>query len=421
MTEVENLMARRGAVYDALGAFEGSYACKGAELRNSATLTAVKGLLKEIAAAAPQAEQDRTMSAAVVDKLRDAGIFRMMVPKRYGGDDLSPEQVCAVIEELATADGAAAWTAMVGVGFNVMLARCPRELADEVYGKDPNTQLRGAFAPMGKAKKVKGGYQLSGRWPFASGPYQPKWMVGGAVVIGDDGKPVMGAMGPETRTMVMPVEEVEFYDTWHTVGLRGTDSRDFSVDDIFVPDSRVGNIFDFAAPHVYDNPLFALPFPIMTAPTHSAVCLGITKACLKELATLALTKRSAFDPAAKPLGDSDIFQYRLAELSARYAALDSLQWVLLRGLDGFVDGSAKFVLPLHLTRNSTWVGYIHQETTKIVNEIIELASSSSVYTKSALQRHWRDLRIAAQHHGGSTATYAHYGAALSSPTKSPLN
>jgi alkylation response protein AidB-like acyl-CoA dehydrogenase len=385
----------------------------GQAAKQSATLDAVSALLPEIAASAAQGEADRVLVPDVVKKMADAGIFRMMVPREYGGDSLSATQTNAVIETLATADAAAGWTAMVAVGFNVMMSRFPRATAEVIYSDGPDTPMRGAIAPMGRAVKVDGGYRLSGRWPFASGPYRPKWMVAGATIM-DNGIAVMGSQGPRTCLMLVPSECAEFFDTWHTVGLCGTDSRDFAINDQFVPDSHVTEIFNFEAPSSFDEPIFKLPFPMIAGPTHSAVCLGILKATLVELADLSKTKRSAFDPR-DVLAQSSIFQFQLAEMAVRYGALDALQNEQLRGLERLVDGTEKFVPAFHMARGGSWVGYIHQETTKIMNEVVELAASAPVYTKSRLQQRWRDARVAAQHHAGSRHAYPKYGEALVKP------
>lgn len=378
--------------------------------KQSATLAAVTALLPVIAANATQGEANRMLVPEVVDKMVEAGVFRMLVPKKFGGDGLSALQTNAVIETLATADAAAGWTAMVAVGFNVMMSRFPKATVEAIYSRGPNVAMRGAIAPMGRATKVEGGYRLSGRWPFASGPYRPEWMVAGATLI-ENGAPVMGPQGPRTCLMLVSAEHAEFFDTWHTVGLCGTDSRDFAIHDQFVPDRHVTEIFNFEAPSSFDEPLFKLPFPMLAGPTHSAVCLGILKATLGELAELSKTKRSAFDPS-EVLAQSSVFQFQLAEMAVRYAALDALHNEQLRGLDRLVDGTETFDPAFHMARGGSWVGHIHQETTKLMNEVFELAASAPVYNKSRIQQRWRDARVAAQHHAGSRHAYPKYGQAL---------
>lgn len=377
----------------------------------SATLEAVRKILPFIAASAPEGEENRALLPEVVEGMAQAGIFRMMVPKEFRGDALTPMQVNAIIEELAMADAAAGWTAMVAVGFNILMSRFPRQTIEEVFADGPDVPMRGAIAPNGKAVRVEGGYRITGRWPFASGPFPPRWMFGGAVCH-EDGAPVMGPKGPRTCLALVPVESAEFFDTWHTVGLRGTDSRDFAITDVFVPDHHIAEPLNFEIPSSYDEELFKLPFPMIAGPTHSAVCLGIVKAALSELADLSKTKKSAFNPL-QTLAESQIFHFQLAELALRYAALDALHVRQLQGLAPMAANIAGFDPEFHISRGASWIGYIHQESTAIMNEIVELAGSASVYNKSRLQQRWRDARIAAQHNAGMRTPYPVYGARLS--------
>jgi indole-3-acetate monooxygenase len=250
---------------------------------------------------------------------------------------------------------------------------------------------------------------VSGRWPFASGPFPPKWVVGGCVVI-ENGQPRMGPMGPELCLALVPAAQAQFIDTWHSVGLRGSDSRDFALNEIFVAKDHAINLFDFTLPNQYADPMFNLPFPVLTGPTHSAVCLGAVRAGLRELADLARTKRSAFNPM-QAVGESPVFQHRLAELAVRHAALEALT---IRQIDDVARmiKAGEPATPLLMSRNSSWVGYVHQESTDILNKAFELAGSTPVYMKSSLQRRWRDVRVVAQHFGGSVGQYPLYGSLL---------
>jgi alkylation response protein AidB-like acyl-CoA dehydrogenase len=208
----------------------------------------------------------------------------------------------------------------------------------------------------------------------------------------------------------VPADKVEFLDTWYTVGMRGTDSRDFQIKDAFIPQEFAVNLFDFSTPQAYDAPLFNLPFPILTGPHHSAVCLGIVRATLEDLGTLARTKRSAFNPT-QVLGENPIFQHRLAELAVRHAAIQSLLGQQVRDIAQLAQGSTP-AGPLEMSKMGSWTGYIHVQAVDIVNEAFSLAGSTPVYSKSAMQRRWRDVRVAAQHFGGSTAQYPMYGGLL---------
>lgn len=379
-------------------------------LEQSPTLDAVRQLAPALSAAADETEAQRMVPAQLVERLREAGIFRMFVPKRYGGDALTLAQAMAVIEELAAADAACAWTAMVAIGFNIALARFPQATVDAIYAEGgADVPIRGALAPIGTAVAVDGGYIINGKWPFASGPYKPKWLVAGCVVI-ENGAPKMGPMGPETRLAIVPADKVEMLDTWYTVGLRGTDSTDYQIKDVFVPEDYAANLFDFSRPQVYGDSMFNFPFPMLAGPTHSAVCLGIARGMLADLGELAKTKRSAFNPA-QTLGQNPIFQHQLAELAVRLEAIDALTDRQTADVMARAAANAPFD-PAIMARNGSWVGFVHAESMKIVNDAFSLAGSTPVYSKSRLQMRWRDIRVAAQHFAGSTSQYPVYGGIL---------
>lgn len=380
----------------------------------SATLEAVTALGPEIAAAAAEGEEQRSLLPEIVEKLKQAGIFRMLVPKKYGGDELSVTQATAVIQELAKADGAAAWTAMVAYGFNVSACKYPIDVVDKLFANGPDLMVRGALAPIGKAIETEGGYVLSGKWPFASGPYKPDWMVAGAIVI-RDGKPVMGPMGPETIVAIVSPDKVKMLDTWYSVGICGSDSTDYTIENEFVEASHTTNLFNFMSPQCYGLPLFDQPFPILTTSTHSAVSIGLAEASIAEVLELSKTKRAAFDPT-QTLGESQVFQYKIGELSAR---LDSLQSLMDKQTAAVDADTAYQFNPAELSKNMAWSSYMHVQALDIVNELFSLAGSAPCYKKSTLQRRWRDARVAAQHQAANTGNYGNYGAILAGHMPGP--
>jgi len=381
----------------------------------SATLDAVKALAPEIAAAAAEGEERRALLPEIVEKLKQAGIFRMLVPKQYGGDELTVTQATAVIQELAKADGAAAWTAMVAYGFNVSACKYPKEVVDKLFANGPDLMVRGALAPIGKAVETEGGYILSGQWPFASGPYKPDWMVAGAIVI-RDGKPVMGPMGPETIVAIISPEKVKMLDTWYSVGICASDSTDYSIENEFVEASHTTNLFNFMSPQCYGLPLFDLPFPMLTTSTHSAVSIGLAEASIEEVLELSKTKRAAFDPS-QTLGENQVFQHEVGKLCAR---LDSLQ-ALMDQQTAAVDADQAYQFdPVGLSKNMAWASYMHVQAFEIINELFSLAGSAPCYKqKSTLQRRWRDARVAAQHMAASPSNYDKYGAILAGHMPGP--
>jgi len=181
-------------------------------------------------------ERERQLPQPLFEAMRDGGLFRLMLPRQYGGEEAPATTVFPVIEEIARQDGAAGWNLMIGVGVSRLSEGMPESGALQTFGADPDTPLAGSFAQVGKATVVEGGYRLSGRWAFASGCQHAQWLVAGGTVLSvaptADGRP------PERRFFVLPAAECEILDTWTTAGLRGTGSHDFQVADAFVPTER---------------------------------------------------------------------------------------------------------------------------------------------------------------------------------------
>ncbi len=146
-------------------------------------LEAAVALAPRIRAAAAETERQRRLSPGLVHALAAAGVFRMCVPRALGGGEVDPATMIETIETIAVADGAAGWSAMIGATSGVASAYLAEEAAREIYGSDPEVVSGGAFAPLGKATVVAGGYRVTGRWPFASGCEHCAWLMGGSIVL----------------------------------------------------------------------------------------------------------------------------------------------------------------------------------------------------------------------------------------------
>jgi len=232
-------------------------------------------LAPRIRAAAAETERQRRLSPELVRALAAGGVFRMCVPRALGGGEVDPATMIETVETLAAADGAAGWSAMIGATSGVASAYLAEEAAQEIYGSDPEVVSGGAFAPLGKATVVDGGYRVSGRWPFASGCEHCAWLMGGSVVL-DGGQPRLLPSGmADNRLMLFPAAAVRIIDTWDVAGLRGTGSHDIAVEDQFVPAARSLSLIS-DRPRA-SGPLYAFPVFGLLALGIAGVALGIAR------------------------------------------------------------------------------------------------------------------------------------------------
>src|SRR5262245_1122958 len=196
-------------------------------------LDAVRALGPAIRDAADRIERDRRLPRELVDALSTAGIFRLLVPRAFGGLEAEPVTMLAVLEEVARADGSAGWCAMIGATSAVLSAYLPEDVARAIHGQGRPTG--GVFAPLGRAVADGDAFRVTGRWPFASGCEHCDWLMAGALVV-DDGRPRLLPNGqPDARLFFLPAHEVRIDDTWNVAGLRGTGSHDIVVEDRVVP------------------------------------------------------------------------------------------------------------------------------------------------------------------------------------------
>jgi alkylation response protein AidB-like acyl-CoA dehydrogenase len=365
----------------------------------------VRALVPDIVACAAEGEAALAVPPGIVTALREAGVFRMALPKVWGGEQLALTESAEVVREIARADGSTGWTVQAASMAWFFLRGLPRKtLENEVFANGANLMLRGAIAPKGRATPVSGGYRITGRWPLASGPFTPDWMLAGFMI--DGGAPLPDGR-PDMRVALIRPEQVTFLDTWDAVGLRATQSTDFTMEGVFVPEHHTGSLF---GPNNIPAPFYDLPYSA-TGASHDAVILGALDGALDDLAELAASKRPAQNPRIL-LGEDPVFQEKFAELQLRAAALAALS-----------RRTAATVMNRALAREaptpSEWFSYtggtqhIHHEGIRVLNEIMTLSGSSGLYHTNSLQRRWRDIRCASQHVAGNNGSMRALGAFLS--------
>lgn len=214
----------------------GSTPMSAADIRTNAR--ALSGYLREKSA---EIEGARRLPGEVVTRLREAGMFRLMMPKEWGGPEMCPAEQVEVIEELAKANASAAWCVMIGCDSGFFAGFLEDSAAREIYPR-LDMPTAGSATPSGRAERVPGGYRVTGQWSFGSGVTYAD-VVELACVLHERGAPVKKSQDtPATCGFLTPASNVEVVDNWRTTGMRGTGSCDYSVKDLFVPEQFLCNI-----------------------------------------------------------------------------------------------------------------------------------------------------------------------------------
>ncbi len=247
-------------------------------------------------------EREQRLPKPLVEELRAAGFYRMVIPRTLGGLEADPLTYLRVVELLAEGAGSVGWNlANNSVGQLVTLG-LPDEGVHEIYAHGADTIIAGTAVPGGgQAVPVAGGYRVSGRWSFGSGCQESAWMLGSFQVI-EDGQPRPHTNGSLYWRGVFPRAEAEIVPgSWDVAGLRGTGSFDWTVKDVFLPERRT-------MPHAgipldnqwerWPGTTYALPVQCWVGPHHSAVITGIARAGIDALIELAGGKQ----PRGRPAG-----------------------------------------------------------------------------------------------------------------------
>ena len=238
-------------------------------------------------------EREQRMPPAVFEQLREAGFYKMVIPRSLGGLEVDPLTYLRVVETLAEGVGSVGWNlGNGGVGQLVTLG-LPDDGVDEIYGKRADTVIAGTAVPGGgRAVPVPGGYRVGGRWSFGSGCQEASWMLGSFQVIGDDGEPRRHPNGGSLywRGVFARAEAEIVPGSWDVTGLRGTGSFDWTVNDVFLPERRTMPQVGIPLENQWSRwrgLTYQLPVQCWVGPHHSAVITGIARAGLNVLIELA--------------------------------------------------------------------------------------------------------------------------------------
>ncbi len=279
-----------------------------------------RALAPVIAAAAPRIEAGRELPPDLVDALHEARLFRMLVPRSLGGEEVSPVVFMRTIEEIAKADASTAWCiAQTSVCSTIAKSMKP-EIAAEIFKKNPRGVL--AWGPTNNAKAVAetGGFRVTGTWPFASGSRHATWLAAHCLIYEPDGQQRRDADGnPVQKTLVVPRERATIKDVWHVIGLKGTGSDTYVLTDVFVPeDYAIGYHALNPAERRERGPLYSFTIYQLFGSSFPAVALGIARTLLDDFCALAQTKKAMGQTS--PLRDNAVVQSQVGVAQSQLAA-----------------------------------------------------------------------------------------------------
>jgi 3-hydroxy-9,10-secoandrosta-1,3,5(10)-triene-9,17-dione monooxygenase len=358
-------------------------------------LARARALVPRLRERASRSEEMRRLPPETERELHEAGLFRIVQPKRVGGCELDYVALIDCADAIGQGDASAAWNFANLASHHWMLAMFDRRAQDLVWGKDPNALIASSFIfPAGRAKKVDGGYVLRGSWPFSSGVDASEWNMLASVVWSDD-----EADGIEYRIFLLPKNDYRIKDTWEATGLRGTGSNDVEVHDAFVAESMTVAVSDLAGgptpgSAVNPNALYTLPVFSLFPYVLSGVALGNAQACLDDYVGLARHSASTYNRAK--LSDLQTTQIKIAEASSK---IDAARLIMRSACIEALKDARRGRIPdmAAKTRMRRDGAFSVNLCTEAVSLLFAASGARGLYTSGALQRQFRDAHAINSH------------------------
>jgi alkylation response protein AidB-like acyl-CoA dehydrogenase len=343
-----------------------------------------------IAREADEIERTRRLTEPVVSALIENGLYRARLPQRLGGAAAPPEVFMQMLEEIAKADASTAWCLGQCNVCGMTAAYLDRDAANEIFNTPPGILAWGAIGH--EIHVVPGGYRVTARWDFASGSRQASWLGAHVQVVEADGTRRLMANGaPEIRTILFPVTSATMYDVWDVIGLSGTGTDSYSVDNLFIPEKFAALRDNFSALRE-KGPLYGITTYTMFGLGFGAIALGVARATLDAAIDLARGKESL---GLKAMRENSAVQGLIGRtegnLRAARAYLYGSAAEAWRDLTQTGKLSEDRRAALRLA--STWT--IHQAAS-VVDAAYHMAGATAVFRANKFERRFRDMHAIAQ-------------------------
>ena len=336
-------------------------------------------------------EINRTLSPDVVRAMREVGLFRMKSPHEVGGAEIHPVDQMAVVEAVVKLDSAAAWTMFIGATVTGRaLSALSDEAVDELMAAPDFPIMAGSLKPSGSATKVDDGFRISGQWAWGSGVQHADHVI--VPVLRPDEKGLITAVVPRSRVRII--------DNWQALGINGSGSCDYALDDVFVPEH-----FAITTPgQRRGGAIFRMGYGF-AANEHAIFALALAQLALDSFISSAQKKRGYGKGAS--IADREIVQRAVAESELR---LRGAKLLMTDVLERLFDASADQEAPVALQAEARAASVLcTDEAIVIVNTLFRYAGGSAVMLDDPMQRILRDLYTAQSHLMVSDAAYEALG------------
>lgn len=360
-----------------------------------------------IAHEADEIERTRRLTPPVVTALIDNGLYHALLPKSLGGAEAPIEIFMQMMEEVAKADASTAWCLGQCSVCAMVSAYLDADAAREIFGPRDGILAWGSIG--GEVQAVPGGYRATGRWEFASGVRQAKWLGAHVQIVEADGTRRRAPNGaPMVRTILFPVADATLHDVWNVIGLKGTGTDSYTIENLFIPEK-------FAAPRDEPSgrretgPLYRIPSMYVYAMGFGAVSLGVARATLNAAIDLARGKESF---GLKPMRENTAVQAIIGRAEAQLRSARAYLFATAHDISQSLISSTGELSEEQRTAMrlaGTWT--IHQSAA-VVDAAYHMAGSTAVFSANAFERRFRDMHAIAQQLQARDTHYETAGALL---------
>jgi alkylation response protein AidB-like acyl-CoA dehydrogenase len=378
------------------------------------------GLIERARALAPligregdEIERTRRLTQPVVSALIENGLYRVLLPQSVGGAEAPPEIFMQMLEEVAKADASTAWCLGQCTVCAMTAAYLDPDAAQEIFGKQTSILAWGSIAH--EVQVVPGGYRATARWDFASGCRQASWLGAHVQIVEADGtRRRKGDGAPEVRTILFPVESATLHDVWDVIGLNGTGTDSYSVDNLFIPE-KFAALRDEPTALREKGPLYRITTYTMFGLGFAAVSLGVARATLDAAIDLARGKASF---GIKAMRENNAVQGAIGRLEGNLRAARAYLYATAneawRDLTQTGNLGEQHRIALRLA--STWT--IHQAAA-VVDAAYHMAGATAVFRANKFERRFRDMHAIAQQVQARNTHYEDVGKAILGNSSEP--
>lgn len=368
-------------------------------------LARARALAPALAAAADRIEAERELPADVLEGMFEAALFRLTLPRFLGGEELPLALLAQVTETIAAADASAAWCLGQALGCAMSAAYLDEEPARRVFAPR-NAVLAWGAGNQGKAVATEGGYRITGHWGFASGGKHATWLGGHCRVHDSDGAARLQADGEQaTLTALFPRAAAAIADDWYVMGLRGTRSEGYGVEDLFV-ECALTLERDTPEERRVDATLYRFSTTNIYASAFSGVALGIARAMLNDLMELAGHKHPR--GARSTMRESAVVHTRLAELEAQLASARAYQQQVLGEVWQSVEKAGAMEMP-DRAKLRLATTYAINQATDVTEHVYRLAGATAIFDSRSFERRFRDAHAVSQQVQGRHTNFESVG------------